>query len=270
METGESCFQAASFFPFSIYLVSSVHFLNLFPQVDKMKTTVSRTIREILEEFLAEQEARLSPKTYSGYEEASSFFRTYLNNFGHQHLNRAETERYEQLEASEDKQFWDIFGPEHLSSSEISDFLADFMVRKVAGSRTLMETTGRVMYKLVKWLHEKGYMPDKEYEEAAENVKELKIDLPLVGEVTDLICDYVERHPVETRYTSDLDAYFDIVKIEPGKLWLEDYLESGKRVGPVVVSEEISSKCKVGWTVSLWVAKMGKVWRILESGNMYP
>ncbi|AKB45721.1 hypothetical protein [Methanosarcina vacuolata] len=235
-----------------------------------MKTTVSRSIHEILREFLAEQEARLSSKTYSGYEEAISFFRTYLNNFGHQHLNRAETERYEKLEASEDKQFWDIFGPEHLRSSEISDFLADFMVRKVAGSRTLMETTGRVMYKLVKWLHEKGYMPDKEYEEAAENVKELKTALPLVGEVTDLICDYVERHPVETRYTSDLDAYFDIVKIEPGKLWLEDYLESGKRVGPVVVSEEISSKCKVGWTVSLWVAKTGKVWRILESGNVLP
>ncbi|WP_011306030.1 hypothetical protein [Methanosarcina barkeri] len=235
-----------------------------------MKTTVSRSIHEILEEFLAEQEARLSSKTYSGYEETISFFRTYLNNFGHQRLNRAETERYEELEASEGKQFWDIFGPEHLSSSEISYFLADFMVRKVAGSRTLMETTGRVMHKLVKWLHEKGYMPDKEYEEAAENVKELKIDLPLVGEVTDLIYDYVKRHPVETRYTSDLDAYFDIVKIEPGKLWLEDYLESGKRVGPVVVSEEISSKCKVGWTVSLWVAKTGKVWKILESGNVLP
>jgi hypothetical protein len=174
-------------------------------------------------------------------------------------LNRAETERYEKLEASKDKQFWDIFGPEHLGSSEIYDFLADFMVRKVAGSRTLMETTGRVMYKLVKWLHEKGYTPDKEYEEAAENVKELKTDLPLVGEVTDLIYDYVERHPVEIQYTSDLDVYFEIVKIEPGKL-----------VGSVVVSEEISSKCKVGWTVFLGVAKTGKVWRILESGNMYP
>ena len=235
-----------------------------------MKITTSKSIHEILEEFLTEQQARLSSKTYLGYEEAISFFRMYLNNFGHQHLNRAETKRYEKLEASENKQFWEIFGPEHLSSSEISDFLADFMVRKVAGSRTLTETTGRVMYKLVKWLHEKGYMSDKEYGEAAKNVKELKADLPAVGELTDLIFDYVQRHPVETQYTSDLDAYFKIVKIEPGKLWLEDYLEPGKRIGPVIVPEEISSKCKVGWTASLWVAKTGKVWRILESGNMYP
>jgi succinate dehydrogenase flavin-adding protein (antitoxin of CptAB toxin-antitoxin module) len=229
-----------------------------------------KSIKEILEEFLSEQQARLSPKTYSGYEEAIYYFRIYLNNFGHQHLNKTETKRYEKLEASEDRKFWEIFGPEHLSSSEISDFLADFMVRKVAGSKTLMEITGRVIFKLVKWLHKKGYIPDKEYEEMVKAVEDLKVDLPLVGEVTDLIYDYVDKHPVENNYTSDLDAYFEIVKIEPGKIWLKDYLESGKEVGPVIVSEEISSKSKIGWTVSLWIVKTGKVWRILESGNMYP
>jgi hypothetical protein len=221
-------------------------------------------------EFLDEQQARLSPKTYSGYEETIAYFRMYLNNFGHQHLNKTETKRYEKLEASQDKKFWEIFGPEHLSSSEIYDFLADFMVRKVDGSRTLMETTDRVMSKLVKWLHEKGYMSDKEYEETIKTVKELKVDLPLAREVTDLIYSYVEKHPVETDYTSELDAYFRIVKIEHGKLWLEDYLDSGKEIGPVIVSEEISSQCKVGWTISLLVVKTGKVWRILESGYMLP
>jgi hypothetical protein len=239
-------------------------------KAEKNKPVNSKSIKEILEEFLVEQEARLSPKTYSGYEEAISIFRTYLNDYGHQHLNRAETKLYETLEDSTGKKFWEIFGPEHLSSSEISDFLADFMARKVAGSKTLMENTGRVISKLVKWLHEKGYMADKEYEETIKDVEKLKVDLPLVGEVTDLISDYIEKHPIETDYTSDLDAYFEIVKIEPGKLWLEDYLESGEKIGPVIVSEEISSKCKVGWTVSLWVAKTGKVWRIMESGNVLP
>jgi len=235
-----------------------------------IKTEHVKTIKEILWEFLDEQQAHLSPKTYSGYEEAIAYFRMYLNNFGHQHLNKTETKRYEKLEASQDKKFWEIFDHEHLRSSEIYDFLADFMVRKVDGSRTLMETTDRVMSKLVKWLHEKSYMPDKEYEETIKIVKGLKVDLPLVREVTDLIYDYVEKHPVEIDYTSDLDAYFKIVKIEPGKLWLEDYLESGKEIGPVIVSKEISSKCKVGWTISLLVAKTGKVWRILESGYMLP
>lgn len=234
------------------------------------KTTNTATIQEILEEFLAEQQARLSPKTYSGYEEVIHYFRTYLDGYGHQHLRREERERYEELSDSEDREFWEIFGPEHLGSSEIDDFLADFMVRKVAGSRTLMETVGRVMFKLVKWLHEKGYMPDEEFKQVSESVKELKSDLPAVAEVSDLIYKYVGDNPVETRYTSDLDAYFDIVKIESGKLWLEDYLESGKKIGPVIVSEEISSKCKVGWTVSMWAVKKGRVWRIMESGNVFP
>ena len=148
-----------------------------------MKITTSKSIHEILEEFLAEQQARVSSKTYSGYEGAMYFFRIYLNNFGHQHLNKTETKRYEKLEASGDKNFWEIFGPEHLGSEEISDFLADFMVRKVASSKTLMETTSRVMHKLVKWLHEKGYMPDKEFEEISRSMKELKPNLPAVGEV---------------------------------------------------------------------------------------
>ncbi len=235
-----------------------------------MKTESTKTIQKIFEEFLTEQQSRLSPKTYSGYEEAMYYFRTYLDGYGHQHLKREERERYEESSDSENKEFWEVFGSEHLGSSEIDDFLADFMVKKIAGSRTVMETTGRVMLKLVKWLHEKGYMADEEYKKASESVKELKADLPVVGEVSDLIFDYVREHPVETRYTSDLDAYFDIVKIEPGKLWLEDYLESGKTVGPVIVSEEISSKCKVGWTVSMWAVKTGRVWRILETGYVLP
>ena len=80
----------------------------------------------------------------------------------------------------------------------------------------------------------------------------------------------MQGHPVKTRYTSEIDSSFNIVKIEPGKLWLEDYLESGETIGPVLVSEEISSMCKVGWTVSLWVVKTGRGWRILETGYVRP
>ena len=227
-------------------------------------------IKQILEEFLAEQQSRLSPKTYSGYEEAISFFRTYLNGYAHQFLNRKEDDLYDKLYDSENKQFWEIFGPEHLENAEITDFLSDFMVKKIAGNKTLMETTGRVMLKLVNWLHEKGYMPDEEFKQVSESVKKLKADLPLVGEVTDLIYDYVQNHPVEDHYTSDLDAYFSIENIEPGKLWLEDYLRSGKITGPVLVSEEISSRCKVGWAISLRIVKTGDFWRILETGYVYP
>jgi hypothetical protein len=237
---------------------------------DIMQNKDEKTIADIFEEFLAEQQARLSPKTYSGYEEVISFFRIYLNDYAHQFLNREEDDLYDRLYDSENKQFWQMFGPEHLGNAEITDFLSDFMVKKIAGNKTLMETTGRVMLKLVNWLHEKGYMPDEEFKEASKSVKELKADLPLVGEVTDLIYDYVQKHPVEDHYTSDLDTYFSIEKIEPGKLWLEDYMTSEKIPVPVLVSEEIGSMCKVGWIISMRVVKTGDVWRILETGYVYP
>jgi len=237
---------------------------------DIMQKKDEKTIANVLEEFLAEQQVRLSPKTYSGYAEVIHFFESYLNGYAHMFLDRKEDDLYDRLYDSENKQFCEIFGPEHLGNAEITDFLSDFMVKKIAGNKTLMETTGRVMLRLVNWLHEKGYTSDEEFNQAFESVKKLKPDLPLVGEATDLIYDYVQKHPVEDHYTSDLDAYFSIEKIEPGKLWLEDYLRSGKITGPVFVSEEISSMCKVGWAVSLRIAKTGDVWKILETGYVYP
>lgn len=56
-----------------------------------MKTTVSRSIREILDEFLAEQQARLSSKTYSGYEEAIYYFEECLNGWAHPVKDYSET-----------------------------------------------------------------------------------------------------------------------------------------------------------------------------------
>ncbi|AKB84021.1 hypothetical protein MSBR3_3443 [Methanosarcina barkeri 3] len=56
-----------------------------------MKTIVSRSIREILEEFLSEQQARLSSKTSSWYEEAIYYFEEYLNGWAHPVKDYSET-----------------------------------------------------------------------------------------------------------------------------------------------------------------------------------
>lgn len=67
-----------------------------------------------------------------------------------------------------------------------------------------------------------------------------------------------------------LSGYFKIEKIEPGKLWLFEYYTLGQTVGPVIVSQEISSKEKVGWTVYLSVGKTGATWQPLLAGLAYP
>ena len=67
-----------------------------------------------------------------------------------------------------------------------------------------------------------------------------------------------------------LSGYFEIEKIEPGKLWLFEYYTLGQTIGPVIVSREISSKAKVGWTVYLAVGKTGETWQPLLAGLAYP
>jgi len=84
-----------------------------------------------------------------------------------------------------------------------------------------------------------------------------------------LLIEYIGSHPVK-KYTEELSGDFRIDEIEPGKLWLSEDFILGQAVGPVIVSEEISSKVKVGWTVYLIVGKTGKTWKPLAVGSVYP
>jgi hypothetical protein len=118
-------------------------------------------------------------------------------------------------------------------------------------------------------MHEKGYMADDDYEAMDKRVKELKADLPIAVEVNDLMSAYAAKSP-RGKYTEELASRFSIKKIEPGELWLEDFKSTGELIGPVLVSEKISSMCKIGWTVVLRLGKTGNVWRVIDSKAVYP
>ncbi len=222
-----------------------------------------------MEEFLEVQKARLKPRTYSGYEYAIELFEDYLNGYACNSLGKEETELFDKLYIEDKNEFCEIFGPYKIGSYEIDDFLDYFMIRKVAGSKDFMKTVGTVMRKFVKWMAEKGYMDAEEYGISAEVVDELKDELPAVTELSDLIYDYIGDNPpgdvTETR-----DGYFTVTKTEPGKLWLGDYMGSSEDMGPVIVSDEISSSCKVGWTICLEMGRTRKGWEMMGSGNVYP
>ncbi|MEA3325631.1 MAG: hypothetical protein U9Q37_10990 [Euryarchaeota archaeon] len=181
-----------------------------------------KTIKQILEEFLEEQKARLKPRTHSRYEYAIELFEDYLNGYVYQYLDEDDSKLFDKLYDEGDMEFCEIFGPDKIGSYEIGDFLDDFMIRKVAGSKDFMKAVGRVMRKFVKWMKEKGYMDEEEYGTSAEVVDELKDELPEVTELSDLIYNYIGGNPAravaETR-----DGYFTVTKTEPGKLWLGDY-----------------------------------------------
>jgi len=139
----------------------------------------------------------------------------------------------------------------------------------VCAGKDFLKASARVTNKLVKWMHAKGYMNEEEHEEFKENIQELKSDVPGAKELALLLFEYVESHPVK-KFTEKLSGYFRIDEIEPGKLWLSEDLILGQAIGPVIVSEEISSKVRVGWTVYLTVGKTGKTWKPLVAGAVYP
>ena len=227
-----------------------------------------KTIKQVLDEFLAEQEARLKPSTFRGYKDAVYLFEQCLNGYAYQYLNKKDSKRFDKLYNEKRKEFCEVFGPDKIGPSEIGEFLDYFMIRKVAGSKELMKTVGRVMRKFVKWMEGKKYMEGEQYENTAELVDELKDELPKVEELSGLIYEYIQNQPPGS-FSEIKDSYFRVTKIEPGKLRLKDDM-GGDDIGPVIVSSEISSLCQVGWVINLALGKTRKGWRMLESGNVYP
>ncbi len=228
-----------------------------------------KTIKQVLEDFLTENKSRLKPRTSRGYEDTMELFEHSLNNYAYQSLEEEETKLFDKLYEEGEKEFCEIFGPEKITSGDISEFLNYFLISKVASSKELMKTVGRVMKIFVEWLNEKGYMNKEKYEEAAEMVDELKDELPKVEELSNLIYDYIQdSNPAD--FSETTEGYFKVTKIEPGKLWLEENGGPSKNIGPVIVSKQISNLCKVGWVINLELGKTKKGWRMLESGNVYP
>jgi hypothetical protein len=228
-----------------------------------------KTIKHVFEEFLEEQQVRLKPRTYGGYEDAIYLFEQCLNSYAYQYLDDKDSKLFDKLYNEKNKEFCELFGPDKIGSSEIGEFLDYFMIRKVMGSKELMKTVGRVMRKFAKWMNEKGYMNEGEYDNSAEIVDELKDELPKVVELSSLIYEYIEDNPPED-FSESVDGYFRVIKIEPRKLWLEDYIACGGTLGPVSVSTEISSMCKEGWVIYLELGKTSKGWQMLVSGTVYP
>jgi hypothetical protein len=224
-----------------------------------------KTIKKVFNEFLKEQKAHLSQRTLRGYEDAIFLFQSYLNEYASQYLDERETEIFE----NKGKEFCEVFSPDQIGSTEINEFLNYFIIRKVMGSKELMKNVSRAMKKLVKWMNEKGYMAGEEYELGTEIADRAKADLPQCEELANLILEACEYGEYE-EYSEKVDGYWQVTKIQSGKLWLEDYSGSRKKIGPVPVDHEISSLCKVGWVINLVLGRTRRGWIMLESGNVYP
>ena len=223
--------------------------------------TANKTISQVFEEFLSDQEARLSPQTLSKYEGIVSLFESYLESYwpGHDH------EEYDRI-TGQGGTFCGSFGPEEIPDG-YSEFLGYFMSHKVMCGKDTMKAAGTVTKKLAKWLAEKGYVEDTS--DAQERAKEAARDLPAAQDVLDLLEDYVEANAPHA-YQNEIEDHFWIKKIEPGKLWLEPFTMFDKVIGPVPVPKEVTQICQEMWDIGGVVVKTSRGWRLLEVWNVSP
>ena len=220
-----------------------------------------KTIAQLFEEFLADQQARLSPKTYAKYEGIIHLYRSYLESYWPGHSGK----EYDAITKAKGT-YCGTFGAEDIASGS-SEFLGDFMPRKVIAGNETMKAAGTVIKKLARWLVQKGYTEDDE--SIRELVGEVARDLPASQKLLDDLDDWLsETGPV--RAGKEIEGHFLIQRVGPRQIWLESLISGESEIGPIPVPAHVAKACKVGWDVGGVVALTDKGWRLVEVWNISP
>jgi len=225
-----------------------------------MQTTKpEKTIAQVFDEFLADQKTSISHKTYLKYQSIIHLYGMYLENYWPGH-----NDEYDRI-TDAGGTYCTTFGPEDVTSG-YSEFLGYFMPRKVMCGKETMQAAGTVTKKLAKWLAEKGYVEDTEYDQ--ERAGKAAKDLPNASAVVDLLNAYADE-TAPARQGKVIEDHFWIEKIEPGNLWLMP-LMAGNTIGPIPVPGQVTQLCKEGWDIGGVVGKTAKGWRFIEVWNVSP
>lgn len=229
---------------------------------------VEKTIEAVLDEFLKEQQKRLKSSTMRKYEDVIELFKSSLDGYAYQVLDKQEAALFDRLynaKGDEHREFCQLFGPEKIPGN-VSEFLNYFMIRKVMCGKELKQAAGTVIKKLGKWLQEKGYVGPEIAAEVVSCGATAAKELPATEELAWMLDDYADYTAVDCEET--IEDHFTIKAVEPGKLRLSSFSETDTMT--VSVSPEISDACRVGWEISGAIGKTNNGWCLLEVWNVYP
>jgi len=226
-------------------------------------------LEKILEDFLSDQDERLSKRTYNDYSNVISLFEDYLNSYAYNFLPEEEQDNFEEKAIFGEGNYCEMYAIDKLSSMQIDDFMTDFMIRKVMAEKYLMKKTVTVMRRFSKWLKNNDYIPEEKFNIIYSTVNEKKDRLPKAVELSDLIYDESIKNEFN-KYNSYVEGNYAITKIKPGKLWVKDYIEGGEEIGPVVVTKKITDLTEKDFFVYLELGEKNGKYYIVNSGNVYP
>lgn len=238
--------------------------------VTELPHIASPNIDEVLEEFLQDQEERLSPSTQKRYERIVDYFTRCMNDYGYLYLSRAELLLFERLNRLPDAppmEYCQIFGPAKIPEN-VPEFLGYYMIRKIRCGKQNSRLAGIVIKKLGNWLFTRGYIRAEDMREMVRIGSEAARLLPEAQELTDSLAAYASTHAPKN-WIGELEDLFVISRIENGKLFLSGITTGGETLC-IRIPQEISRKLKTGWQITLLLGQTTKGWRIIEVGEVYP
>jgi hypothetical protein len=219
------------------------------------------TIARLFAEFLVGQQARLSPKTYSKYEEIIDLYASYLERYWPDHEGQ-DCETITRANGT----YCGTYGAEEITAG-FGEFLDYFMPQKVIAGNETMKAAGTVIKKLARWLVEKGYTEADE--SIQELVREPARDLPASQKLLDDLQDWVsETGPVPSG--KQIQGHFLIDRVETRQIWLDSMMPGDPQIGPIPVPAKVARACKVGWDIGGVVAQTSRGWRLVEVWNISP
>ena len=229
------------------------------------------TISEVLTEFLAEQQPRLSEKTFARYRQVIGLLTSSLNSYAYQTLCQGDAELFNRLydaQGDEHREFCEIFGPDQILPN-LREFLRYFMVRKVSAGAVFKRAAGAVTKALARWLAQKGYVAKEAAAEGAAAGARAARDLPQAETLACRLMEYAERQRLSVENDEDaLEDHFTIQRVERGQIWLEAM--DGSELRPIGLPPVLARQCKVGWEIAGAVGRTRGRWKLLEVWNVYP
>lgn len=121
------------------------------------------TINEAFEKFLNEKESSLKSEDYLDCEETVLLYEEFLEANADDYLSDDERDLYASQHEHNSKGYGEILGPEHLTPTEIKDFLEDYVIEE-GGGKKFIPVAAKVLQDFLKWALEKEYIEEKAFE----------------------------------------------------------------------------------------------------------
>lgn len=224
------------------------------------------------ESLQAEQSARLAKTTYSKYENVIELLEASIERYSHNLLDGEERKLFDQYYKNhhdEENVFCKLFGPDKIASAA-GEFLSYFLPHKVIGSKDLLKTSATVVKKLGRWLLDKGYIDQDDFERINDDAVKAAQELPAIDDFEEALYDYVAESDLDGAEDEEeeLEDIFEVIAVKPGILTLETYCAEGEIEVEVKVPLKLSKLCREGWQMNLLLVKTKKGWTIVEAGRV--